>query len=288
MDPTYDNSYYTEYKVDVRVPRIYKNFKSLLGEDNFWDTPSLTGLNLVQSSSKSKAELIEVLPDPYLMNQNVDWITEYNRPNPSSKTIGYYGKKAPEDLVWNDDGYKLLKELFYDIQQTSYYCDFAMESAQFSFEKMLDKEKEDAVKAEREVMEEQWRHILRGQVAPMRWSLKIWTRYNIAEPVVDMMQAHFSDDWTLATDALNTLPVSDLASQLMWDDYSNRLKYYESVRDRWISEFQTWKDSCKPEPSNRIMPSGSSLCEYGISLSQIRQGEADAAEMWHEFFHPLL
>jgi len=74
--------------------------------------------------------------------------------------------------------------LFYNIQQTSYYCDFTLESAEFAFEKVAAYDKEDLVNAERKNMKAMWSYILKEQIAPIRWSMKMWTRYNIAEPAI--------------------------------------------------------------------------------------------------------
>jgi hypothetical protein len=54
-------------------------------------------------------------------------------------------------------------------------------------------------------MNEVWRYILKNEVAPLRWAMKIWTRYNIAEPAIAKMQEHFIDDWKLSIDSIESL-----------------------------------------------------------------------------------
>jgi hypothetical protein len=73
--------------------------------------------------------------DPFASNQELDWIVEHNQPNPESKEIPVYEGVVPAEVKIYQPAGKLIKELFYNIQQTSYYCDFTLESAQFAFEK---------------------------------------------------------------------------------------------------------------------------------------------------------
>lgn len=68
-----------------------------------------------------------------MANNAQDWIKEHFRPEP--RPIAAWEGADPRDLKRSSYGFKLLYELFYNIQQTYYYCDFTLESAQFSFEK---------------------------------------------------------------------------------------------------------------------------------------------------------
>lgn len=52
------------------------------------------------------------------------------------------------------DGWKDLKNLFYDIQQIGYYCDFTLESAQESFDKISQFDTAKIIKDERKVVKE--------------------------------------------------------------------------------------------------------------------------------------
>ena len=63
------------------------------------------------------------------------WMLEHNHPQPEDTTIAIYKGVEPRKLRRKHDAYDTLKDLFYDIQQTSYYCDFTLESAYYSFEK---------------------------------------------------------------------------------------------------------------------------------------------------------
>jgi hypothetical protein len=56
-----------------------------------------------------------------------------------------------------------------------------------------------------------WSYQLKKQIAPMRWSLLMWTRFNISEASVRKMMARFS---TLTVDMnanLARLPTEELA-----------------------------------------------------------------------------
>lgn len=128
----------------------------------------------------------------------------------------------PRDLKRSSYGYKLLYELFYNIQQTSYYCDFTLESAMFSFEKFGIEDKVDLIETERDHQEDMWKYILKEQVGPIRWSMKMWTRYNIAESSVKKTMNHFENHWSNAKDALFKLPVDELAESLGWESYEAR------------------------------------------------------------------
>lgn len=41
-------------------------------------------------------------------------------------------------------------------------------------------------------------------------------------------------------------------------------------------------------PTDRVKTTDSDICEHGISLTQIKQGEKDSAEMWELFFLPIV
>jgi hypothetical protein len=210
---------------------------------------------------------MDELPEPYAGNEKQDWIKEHNHPNPSDKTIAHYEGVEHKDLkTWSASG-RLLKELFYNIQQTSYYCDFTLESAKFSLLKVHKTDKADQVDAERDNTKAMWQYILKTQVAPMRWALKIWTRYNIAEPAVHKMIDHFHDDWRLSTDALDTLPIDAITAHLGWDDYAVRLDKYRLIKDQWVVDFNAWWGTCYNEhkPEDDVIKTASKVCQHGIS-----------------------
>jgi hypothetical protein len=298
-DPAFNNNYYVEYGIEQKVPRVYEIFHELLGEDNYWPIPEFDtsdgdfkvnfgyqGNNLAQS----RAQIMDELPEPFAGNDQQDWISEHNHPNPSDKTIAHYEGVAPEDLKTYSKSGKLLKELFYNIQQTSYYCDFTLESAKFAVLKVNQEEKADLIDEERDNTKAMWQYILKTQVAPMRWALKIWTRYNIAEPAVHKMIEHFHDDWKLSTAALETLPIAAISEHLGWEDYEERLDKYQKIKDQWVADFNTWWGSCYNEhrPVDDVIPTSSEVCQNGITAGIIAQGEKDAASMWLDFFKPIL
>jgi hypothetical protein len=96
----------------------------------------------------------------YGSNDDKDWINEHNQPNPADKTMPYGDQDVQAIKLYSDAG-KMLKKLFYDIQQTSYYCDFTLESAQFSFEKVRMYDESRAILAERRAARKHWEYILK-------------------------------------------------------------------------------------------------------------------------------
>lgn len=206
MDPSFDNSYYVEYAIKKKVPRVYEIFEELLGE--YWPSPSFKGsddslkvnFNYVKNQLAQQIPSSEELTDPFNANEGKDWIEEHLFFNP--QPIQVYDA-APTDLKKSSYGYKLLYELFYNIQQTSYYCDFTLESAQFAFEKFGQTEQAEAILAERKLQEKMWSYILKEQIGPVRWSLKMWTRFNIAESQVRKTIGYFENNWQHLTEALD-------------------------------------------------------------------------------------
>jgi hypothetical protein len=296
-DPAFDNGYYVEYNIKKKVPRVYEIFRELLGEDNYWPSPKFTTANdkfhvIFDNTGdwepSSHAQIMEELPDPYTGNEDLSWIREHNHPNPASKKIPIYADVPAAELSTWSDGGRLLKELFYNIQQTSYYCDFTLESAMFSLEKVGAYAKEEQVEVAREETAEMWAYILKKQVAPLRWGLKIWTRYNIAEPAVHQMVDHFRNDWELSMNALSTLPVDAIVESLGWDNYAERLQHESDIVDQWVVTFNEWTGSCYPAPSDRTINTSDKICQHGITSDAIRNGEKDAASMWFDFFLPIL
>lgn len=136
------------------------------------------------------------LADPYTGNEKLDWIKEHNHVVSTDALAVFEGREPAETKVYHE-GYKVLKGLFYDIQQTSYFCDFTLESAQFSFEKYFQEEQEKKIQKERDYQKDMWSYILKKQIAPLRWTMSMWTRYNIAEPSIHNSIATFRSDWAL-------------------------------------------------------------------------------------------
>ena len=101
----------------------------------------------------------------------------------------------------------------------------------------------------------------------MRWALKIWTRYNIAEPAVHKMIEHFHDDWTLSQNALATLPIEAISKELGWEDYVERLDKYQKIKEQWVVDFNAWWGSCYNEhkPTDDVIKTSSKVCHNGIT-----------------------
>lgn len=73
------------------------------------------------------------------------------------------------------------------------------------------------IQKERELQKEMWSYILKKQIAPLRWSLSMWTRYNIAEPSIHKSIETFRSDWGLVIQQLDKIPAKDLSLSLGWD-----------------------------------------------------------------------
>jgi hypothetical protein len=179
--------------------------------------------------------------------------------------------------------------LFYNIQQTSYYCDFTLESAAAGFEKVAAYEKEDLVEEERKNMKKMWSYILKEQIAPIRWSMKMWTRYNIAEPAIHKAITQFENDWDLVEAAFETLPAEELAAELEWEkSFEDRLAEEKAKKEQWVADFEGWIGSCYPKPDDDVINTSDKICQKGLSFSQVKRGEQEATDMWLEFAKPLL
>lgn len=220
----------------------------------------------------------------------MDWIIQHNHPNPEDKTIEVYNGVKAADLRRRHDGYKLLYSLFYNIQQTSYYCDFTLESAQFVFEKFGQTEKAKMVEVERKKQEKMWKFILREQVAPVRWSMFMWTRYNIAEPSIRKSIEVFNDDWNSVVTHLKEIDASKRAEELGWEDYEEQYTKWQEKKDYWITGFENWIGSCYNEhrPSDDIIKTSSKVCQNGLEFHQIMDGVRSSTQMWFDFLVPLL
>lgn len=86
----------------------------------------------------------------------------------------------------------------------------------------------------------------------MRWQLKMWKRFNIAEPAVQKMVEAFENHWATIKSVEDNLPFNDLAEALgeEWrNDYANQKKIY----DDWIVALNNWIGSCYPAPADRVV-----------------------------------
>lgn len=92
---------------------------------------------------------------------------------------------------------------------------------------MDDKVTADIIEEERDYQEDMWKLILKHQVGPIRWSMKMWTRYNIAESAVKKTMGLFEDNWSASKDALARLPVQELAETLGWESYESQVSHYD-------------------------------------------------------------
>lgn len=249
-DPSYDNGYYVEYAIKTKVPEVYEIFHELLGEGNYWPVPEFEEDGFIvkhnPASALSMAQIVELdeLPDPFKANESQDWIKIHNHPD--NKEIALFEGVDPLEIKLYSDAGRTLKKLFYNMQQTGYYCDFTLESGQFSFEKMGDNENAKLVEDQRKKTKSHWNYILKEQVAPIRHSLQMWTRFNIAESSVHKMIDHFRDDWTVVSNTLAELPMDKIIDNLGWDDYQERYERYEDIVKQWVKDFEAWVQICYP------------------------------------------
>jgi hypothetical protein len=289
VDPTFDNSYYIEYSIKSRVPETYNLFREFLGADNYWEAPEFNGDGHVIRWGELVTAQTATDGDDVDEDENGDWdeydqgkwwIEEHNHPTQRGEDAITYD---PNNV--DNDTKRKLKNLFYNIQQTSYYCDFTLESGMFSAKKFFKLDLAETINNERASQKEIWGFILRKEVAPVRWALKLWTRYNIAEPAIRKVIDHFNEDWEIAIDAVESLEYLRDES-----DYNTKLAIYKDMKDTWVEEFEAWIDSCYDErrPDDDVIETASDVCHDGITWEQLKRGKAQSKAMWYEFFEPLL
>jgi hypothetical protein len=56
----------------------------------------------------------------------------------------------------------------------------------------------------------------------MRYTMNMWTRFNIAESAVHKVRDHFSNDWEVISQKLDQMPVEEIANSLGWSDYNQK------------------------------------------------------------------
>lgn len=210
-DPSFDNGYYVEYGIKKRIPETYNLFREMLGDEFFWPAPQFASdsLDIEWGELKTPIQYTEA-PAEYQAQADLEWITEHNWPNPDDKTIPNYDGQLEYELKAYSDGWKDLKSIFYNIQQISYYCDFTLESAELSFVKVADFEKAKIMSKVRKAHKKEWKHLISTQVSPLRWNLKIWTRFNIAESAVIKMRNNFQAGFPQALAQIERLPIAEL------------------------------------------------------------------------------
>jgi hypothetical protein len=153
--------------------------------------------------------------------------------------------------------------------------------------KLADFEKAKIVEKERKNTRKMWRFILRKQVAPLRWNLRLWTRFNIAESAVHKMKNNFSVGWPRAIDSIERLPVQEL-SQSIGLDYNAVKEENDAIVKGWIEAMDNWAGSCYHMPADRTIKTGDQICQRGLEYSTISNGEKDSKAMWKDFFRPIL
>jgi len=187
-----------------------------------------------------------------------------------------------------DEAYGKLKDLFYAIQQTSYYCDFTLESAEFVYEKYGEEENMKMIQDERKKQKEMWDYILKEQIAPVRWSMLMWTRFNIAEPAIKKTAERFDSEWEQLLDELDKINAPELAVKLGWD-WEVKLSHEQEKKDGWSKAFEDWVAPCYPAPAgNKILSTDSTTCHHGLATRTVLDAVKDSTDMWFEFAVPLL
>ena len=117
--------------------------------------------------------------------------------------------------------------------------------------------------------------------------MKIWTKYNIAEPAIRKTIQHFKDDWELASTSLESLDLSGYESS---EDYETAKAAHKEIVDSWVDQFETWINSCYGDnrPPEDIIVTSSQTCHHGISFQQLLDGKREAIKLWTDFFEPRL
>lgn len=118
--------------------------------------------------------------------------------------------------------------------------------------------------------------------------MKIWTRYNIAEPVIHKIIESFDDKWEKIDDQLKKLPTNDLAADLDWESYRGRYFEERAKYMAWTEDMRNWIQACYPQPDDRVINTGDKICQRGLEYGQVKRGEKEATEMWTKFLLPLV
>lgn len=158
----------------------------------------------------------------------------------------------------------------------------------FAFEKFGMEEQVKTIEKEREFQADMWKYILKNQVAPVRWSMKMWTRFNIAESQVHKTSGHFRHNWDVISEQLDRLRPEELATALEWKSYAEEKERQHEIVKAWLGAFDKWVESCYPAPADRTINTSDTICHHGIDYNTFRQGLLDSEAMWHNFALPLL
>lgn len=167
--------------------------------------------------------------------------------------------------------------------------------------KTQEQDSADKIEAELKEITSQWNYILKKQVAPVRWSMKMWTRFNIAESQVHLFQRHFETDREVIRMFLNEYVDEALLTEIGWsqkDFDSKKAELFEEPIAHWLVEVGKWIDSCYDDQesrtnvsgkhADRIVKTGDQICRYDDMSKLIYKGSYQAQDMFHEFLNPIL
>jgi len=130
--------------------------------------------------------------------------------------------------------------------------------------------------------------MLKKQVAPVRWSLKMWTRYNIAESSIRKVMRRFDTLTVSMNEQLARLPTAQLAKDLGWESFESKHAAELAKIQTWNKDFLGWVGSCYPMPADRTIYTSDKICQKGITQQQLKSGLNGADDMWYKFARPLL
>ena len=288
-DITYDNTYGGEFDIDNKVPDTYALIKGYVG--TYWDAPELTmdsgnkrilGYSYPESNGLIKPEHV---PSEYEAANDLDWVIEHNMPHgeASHKTT---------DIKRTDAEYKGSYKMFYNIQETGNYCNHSLKSAWKAMIKVQKFDVAAQIEAEMAVVAAQWDFILKKQIAPMRWNMSMWTRFNIAESSVRVIQEHWKEDKARVNHFLDTYATDEVLAKVGWtrSEFENkRQNIFTDVVENWISETDKWINSCYDDThDDRIVRDGDQICRYDDIRVMIYSGEKQAKAIFEDLLTPIL
>lgn len=124
------------------------------------------------------------------------WITEFLEFAEGELKLSHHVENPLNENQFSDLG-KALKKVFYNTQQSCYYVDYTLEQGMFFFEKIGETDKAEDVEAKRKIQEKRCRYMLLELIRPLRFSMRMWTRYNVDQMFIldvrDRFLTHFED-----------------------------------------------------------------------------------------------
>ena len=126
----------------------------------------------------------------------------------------------------------------------------------------------------------------------MRWNMSMWTRFNIAESSVRVIQEHWKEDKARVNHFLDTYATDEVLAKVGWtrSEFENkRQNIFTDVVENWISETDKWINSCYDDThDDRIVWDGDQICRYDDIRIMIYSGEKQSKAIYEDLLLPIL